>query len=116
MAAREDLAANQSVTQAGIVPSFEAAHTDGDMFPNSGSEILYIKNGGGGTVVVTIISPKTVDSLAVADLTVSIATGVDKMIGKLTPDTFNQPSGADAGKVYVDYDGVASVTVGVFKA
>jgi len=52
-----------------------------------------------GTVVYTIITPGTVDGLAVSDLTVSVTT-TPKVVGPLPPAVYNQADGT----VNIDVD------------
>lgn len=90
--------------------------TDGAMFANNGETRLWLKNGGAGVHVITIPTPRTVDGLAVADKTYSIPAGAYALLGPFPTGTYNQPSGADAGKVYVDSDGTESeVTIIPFR-
>jgi len=80
----------QSVVRAGLDPTMVAVDTtDGDYFSNNGKTFLYIVKGTGGTTV-TIQTPDTVDGLAVAERTVSIATGTDYMIGPFPPSVYNR--------------------------
>lgn len=61
---------------------------------NTGREFLHFKKTGAGACVVTIVTPKTVAGLAVADVTVSVpATTGDLMIGPFPPDAFNNQNG-----------------------
>ncbi len=87
-----------------------AAETDGNAFANTGNQWLYVLNGSGGNVVVTIQTPKTVDGNAVAEVTKTLATMEDWLFGVFRVDVYNQPS----GEVYVDYDIVTTVTVQAF--
>lgn len=80
---------------------------EGDMLRPD--EVLWVHNGNAATLTVTLVTGGTADSLAVADPTVSIPTGTDKIIGPFG-DVFPQPSGADRGYVYVDYSVQSSVT------
>lgn len=84
-----------------------AAEVDGNAFANTGNQWLYVLNSGGGNLVVTIQTPKTVDGNAVAEVTKTLATTEDWVFGVFRTDVYNQPS----GEVYVDYDGVTSVFV-----
>lgn len=106
----------QSPVVAGIVPTYEAANADGHMFTNTGTEILHIKNGSGSSINVTLQTGLTIDGLAVADRTVAIAAGAEKMMSGLATQYYNQTSGADAGKVYIDLSAVTTVTLAVFKS
>lgn len=101
-----------------IDPTFTAATlTDGNSFRNTGRELVYIKNGGGGTCNVTIPTPTVAGGgLAIEDKTYALLTGEEIVIGQLDPALFNQPpSSVDAGLCYIEYDVVTSVTVAVFR-
>ncbi len=69
-------------------------------FPNDGRTRLYVRNATASTCVVTIDSPKTVDGLAVADRTASVAAAKEFEIGPFPTDYYNN----DAGKVKVTFD------------
>jgi hypothetical protein len=105
--ARVDLAI-QVTTRDGIVPSYEAVAAANDaMFLNDGGTWLHVKNASGFTVNVVIETPVTVtsDALAVADkVPTPIANGSEALLGPWPTGTYNQLSGADVGKVYVNVD------------
>lgn len=99
----------------GLDPTFTAATlTDGNMFRNTGSETVFVKNGGGGAVAVTVPTPGTVRGLDIEDKIVSVPAGEERILGRFDPGLYNQ-SGADAGMCYIEYDQITSVTVGVFR-
>ena len=108
----------QPIAAAGITPSYASATlTDGDMYRNTGREFIHIVNGGGGACTVTLPTPRQVQGLDVEDPTVVVGAGAEAMIGPLDPTTYNQAAGqTDAGKTYIEYSTVTSVTVGVFRA
>jgi len=90
--------------------------TDGAMFTNDGRTRLWMKNAGAGVHVVTVVTPRTIEGLAVADKTYSVAAGKYAVAGPFRRDLYNQPSGADAGKAYVNTDGTGTeVTIVPFK-
>ena len=108
----------QSPTIAGVIPANVAATlTDGNRFKNTGNEMVIIRNGGGvNPVVVTVPTPQTFKGLTIQDPTISVAIGVDKIIGPFPPEAYNNPSGGtDPNEVYLEYDQVTSVTVSVFR-
>jgi len=74
--------------------------TNDHSFVNDGRTFLEIKNTDAATQVVTIVTPYTVESLAVDDVTVSIPTGATRLIGPFNAALFGQPT--DASKVWVD--------------
>lgn len=111
--ARSDLTVTE-ITRSGVDPSLSAANVDGHAVENNGRMFIDVNNGGGAPITVTVQTPRTVDGLAVAELQVSVTNGVRRLIGPFPKATFDQP-GADAGKVYVDFSAVTSVTVGAFK-
>ncbi len=101
-----------------IDPSYVAAVlTDGNRFKNTGNEIIHIKNGGGGGIVVTLPTPQTVaGGLTVQDPTFAVGAGSEVFIAQLDPAFFNQLAGTtDAGDCYIEYDIITSVTLAVFK-
>jgi hypothetical protein len=62
------------------------------VFSNDGRTVLHFMKSGAGACTVTISTPGTVDGLAVADRTVTVAaTTGDVVIGPFPPDTYNTP-------------------------
>jgi len=101
----------QEMNRDGIIPSYAAANSDGNKFPNDSQQrtFLHVK-AASADVVVTIQIPGTVDGQAITDRTVTVTTGnAEKMIGPFPARDYNQPS--DDGQIYVDYDTVTGVTV-----
>ena len=101
----------QDVERSGLEPSYASANVDGNSFANNGRVILHAKNGSGGAITVTVKTPGTVDGLAVADRTVSVPAGEERMIGVFPPADYNQSD----GDVYIDYSGVTSLTVAALR-
>src|SRR3546814_19969082 len=65
----------QSISSSGLTPAFVTAAGGGDkVVPGAGS-FIHVKNGDSTATVVTLVTPGTVESLAVADRTVSVAAG-----------------------------------------
>lgn len=108
--ARTDLTV-QEVSDDGATVAFEAANVDGNMVTNRGDVAVLIHNASAGAITVTVPTPVTVGGRAVADDTHSVAAGTYLLVGEWDEGTHNQQSGADAGKVYINYSAVASVTV-----
>lgn len=83
----------------------------GDSFPNDGYTVLYVKNGSGGAITVTIDGVGAGPESAVAynpDVAVSVAAGAERLIGPFTDKArFNDVN----GRVNVSYSGVTSLTV-----
>jgi hypothetical protein len=104
----------QLVTRAGLTPVLTEPTADGDVI-DTGRVALYVVNGSGAPINVTVTSTASQDGLAVEDLVVAVAAAVTKLIGPLPPRTFAQPAGAvesggdDAGRVYVDYSAQTDV-------
>lgn len=112
--ARTDLTV-QTIAVGGLVIADEAANVDGEMFLNTGKEFLFVRNAHSAPINVTLVTGKTVDGLAVADRVVAVTNATTQMIGPLSTDLYNQPSGADAGKIYVDFSVVTNLFVAVFR-
>lgn len=99
----------QSISRAGVVPSYAAAAGGGDSFRPDTHTFLHAKNGSGGSITVTVVTPNT-DPIgnAVADLAIPIAAGAEKMIGPFPAPYFANPS---TGNADITYSGVTSLTI-----
>jgi hypothetical protein len=113
--ARTALPIHRATPGTGLVLARTNAIADGHMFTNSGDTLLLVKNDDASSKTITIPTPREVQGLALADPTYVVPAGEEWRIGPFDPATFNQPSGADAGKVYVNYSAVTSVTVAVIE-
>lgn len=106
----------QTFGTAGAVPSYSAAAGGGDQFPNttgpqSGDVLLHVKNGGAGSITVTITSQTTCNQGSTHNLAVAVTNGSEKLIGPFDRTRFNDAS----GNVQVSYSGVTSVTVAALR-
>lgn len=104
----------QQIVRTGLTPSLTAPIIDGDII-DTGATYLHVVNGSGASINVTVQTPPQVDNLDVAELIVAVPAGATRYIGPFPTRTFGRPTGADAGRAYVDYSAVTSVTRGVFK-
>lgn len=100
------LLAAQAVTLTGLNPSFAAA-ANTDTIKADGRTTLWVKNGAGAPINVTVVTPKTDNGLAVADLVVAVPAGEQRLIGPFGRDLFADPNG-QAG---IDYSSVTTITV-----
>lgn len=68
---------------------------------------LYVNNGGGSPITVTLVTPETVEgSLAVTDRAVTVTNGTFRLIP--VPSRYNDPA---TGLASITYSGVTTVTV-----
>lgn len=95
-----------------------AADAGGDVFPNGGSDVyLYVENGGGGSITVTVTAQKTSTTkdgfgpVTKADGGGSVGAGAFDIFGPYPSTAFNNAS----GQVAVTYSGVTSVVVAAFQ-
>ena len=114
--ARTDLAVTE-ITTLGVdsAATLAAANVDGHAVINNGATWLEVLNTNAVTVTVTVQTPRTVDRLAVAELTFTVAQNERKHIAPFPRDTYNIKSGADAGKMYVDFSGVTALTIAAWR-
>lgn len=106
------LIATQQMTAAGAAITYSAvsASDTGDI--SNGRTFLYVKNGGASSDTVTITTPGTVGpGLAIADLTVAVPNGQDRMIGPLDPALFGTLGIATVGHSYTTSVTCAFVSV-----
>ena len=95
----------QTVTRSGITPTKNAVASS-DNFVNDGRTVLHVTNGSGGSLTVTIVTPNTSDGLAVADRTVTIPNGEERVIGPFPRSVYNDSD----GNVTVQFSATTSVT------
>lgn len=103
------------LSKSGIATTLVAAHTDGNMFINTGRTFVIVNNADAAAKTVTFQTPLEVDGQGVADKVVSVPATSERLIGPFPPDIYSQSSGADIGKVYVDWEDFADVTLAVFE-
>lgn len=101
----------QTIDQDGLTPSFASAGGSGDKALPGTNVYLEVVNANGSSITVTLATPDTVKSLAIADQTVTIANGARAKI-KLDPDLYANRS--DSGLAAWTYSANSGVTVGVF--
>lgn len=82
-----------------------AAAGGGDTAPVGPNRALYVKNGGGSQITVTLTTPGEVRGMAVADPVLTLAAGASGIIplGRIFAGT--------TGRAAITYSGVTSVTV-----
>lgn len=108
---RTNLTSTQ-ISRTGLTPTFGAVdQPNGNDFLNVDERTyIHVKTGGSATVL-TVPTPITIDGLAVADLSVSIGTSSERIIGPFPQQYYNQTD----GKVYLDWSVGTSVTVAVIR-
>lgn len=99
------------VVQAGVELVTENASAGGDVFPNTGNEILYMRNSSGSNTTVTIAAPGQPKNAAIASETYIVGDGQHRVAGPFPPGIFNNSS----GQVAVSYSSATSFVVAVFR-
>lgn len=102
----------QNISTTGLVPTYAAAAGGGDAMVADSTSFLHVKNGSGGSITVTLVTPATVDTnLAVGDRAVVVTAGTDQMIA--VPDSlYRDPT---TGLASITYSGVTSLTVAAIR-
>lgn len=72
------LATQQAIT-AGLTPSYSAVSASDTCVPGD-NVVIHVKNGGGSPDTVTLVTPFTLDTLTLADRTVSVPAGAERFI------------------------------------
>lgn len=89
-----------------------ACEAGGDSVPNDNGDVFVrVANGDASQHTVTIVTQKTVDGQAVADRTVDIPAGEERLIGPFPPGTYNDTN----QRTQFTYDAVASMTIAAVK-
>ena len=100
----------QTIVRAALTPALAAAAAGGDEFVNTGKEFVELENASVGDIVATFVTTATVDGLAVADRTVTIDAGERRFVGPFSSSYEDSET-----KIQITYDGVTSLTIGVFR-
>jgi hypothetical protein len=102
----------QAASAAGVAVAYEAANVDGNSYGISSRRAIHAKNASAGALTVRVITPGTIQGLAIADRDVSVPAGSDRLIGIGDSAIYRQSDGT----VHVDYPGgVTSLTVAVIE-
>jgi len=105
----------QTLSLSGVAPTYNAANSGGDSFPNNGKTYAHIKNAGGSSITVTFhavaasVSDTTFGDIAVSDTAVTVGANSEKIVGNFPLARFNNPS----GQVDVSYSSATSVSIAV---
>ena len=106
----------QTIALSGVEPSYSAANSQDTVVVNTAQRnFLHVKNGGGGSINVTINAVKTsarvqgVGTVTISDEVVAVPAGEERIIGPFTEAYMDTD-----GTVTIDYSGTTSVTAGVF--
>ncbi len=106
-----------NIAMAGVAPAYAAVNASDTLkIDDSERNFLHVKNGGGGSINVTLVAVKTsgridgIGNVTVSNRVVAVANGAERMIGPIPPGF------ADAdGIVTIQYSGTSSVTAAAFK-
>lgn len=101
----------QTIDNDGLTPAYVAASAGGDkVVPGAGSYV-HVKNGSGASITVTLVTPGSVDGLAIADRAVAVGAGAEAKIA--VPNLYKDPTD---GLAALTYSAVTSLTIGSFRA
>lgn len=105
-----DLPAVQKIVATGLAPNLTAPTVNNDAIP-AGQVFVMVTNSSASPINVTAQTPQKVEGLDVAENIVAVPAAATRLIGPFPAGTYGRPStGADPGKVYIDYSAIASVT------
>jgi hypothetical protein len=102
--------AAQRVAVAGTAPTYASATAGGDTAPVGGGLQLHISNGGASPITVTVVTPGTLDGLAIADAALVIPASGHGFIP--LANVYRDPV---TGRANVTYSAVTSVNVAVLQ-
>ncbi len=99
-----------SVTIAGVTDVKQAVAAGGDVVPNNGDMWVEIINGDASPTTVTAATPATIQGVAIADPTLTVAAGARRKWGPFDPGIFNNSS----GQVAFTYSNSTSIEIGAY--
>lgn len=100
----------EQVDQDGLNATYNAVAAS-DTFDNDGKTIIHVKNDDASSNTVTITTTKTVQGLAVADISTAIPAGEDRFFGPFPKDVYNDSN----GEVTVSHSNTTSNTMAILK-
>lgn len=107
----------QNITQSGITPTFSEASATGDVMSNDGASFIYVKNGSGSSLSITITAQTTAvnieafGQLTASNTVMSIATNSEGIIGPFPTFIFNNSN----NQIEISYNVNEGVTIGGFR-
>jgi hypothetical protein len=106
------LLTTQVISRAGVNPSYSAVAASDTLVPDS-QTFIHVKNAGGSpdTCAVQVLAGDP-PGFTIADTSVSVTNGQERMIGPLPANFFADPT---TGLATVTHSFTTSVTSGVFK-
>ena len=89
-----------------------AANVAGDTWANTGREMVYIENGSGSPITLTMVlaATATIDGIATTSRTLSLVAAKRYVLGPFPPGAYNDVNGF----MNLTYSGVTSLKVLVF--
>jgi hypothetical protein len=103
----------QPATDSGLTATYTAADAaNGMSYRLVPHRLVHVINGGGSALTVTINTPLTVNGLAVADRTITVAAGASVFISLGVDNAYQQSDGSG----WLDFSTGTSVTVAVIDA
>lgn len=109
------------LTPSGSTVSLSTANGDGHKFTNTNNEFVMVTNDYTATITMTIVTGGDIGGYDIDDVDVAVSASNSVLAGPFPTHIFNQTSGSDAGKVYLNWNATVtgtvanSVTVGVYK-
>ena len=100
----------QTIDRDGVQPTYNSVAGGGDEFSNDGRIVIHVKNDNASACNVTIVTPATVDGLAVSDRVVTVPAGEERIIGPFPQTTYSDANGI----VSLTWSITSSVTCAVY--
>lgn len=88
-----------------------AAAGGGDSFANTGSEYLYIANGAGSSITLTLVMQATTDGQAITNKTVTVTNAERMLVGPFPTALYNDAN----SRMNVTYSSATTITVAALK-
>jgi hypothetical protein len=101
---------SQRLSPAGTAPTYAAASVGGDTAPVGKDLFLHVFNGSGASITVTVVTPGTVNGLAIADAALVIPAGDQGFVP--LAKMYRNPS---TGLANITYSAVTTVEVAVLQ-
>lgn len=99
-----DLITPTNIAVTGSTVTLVASSGDGHKFTNNGRTWVQIQNSYSETITATFVTVASYDGIALADVDVALTAGQTKIVGPFAVGLFNQTTGSDKNRVYLNWN------------
>lgn len=103
----------EAISASGLNATYNAASASDKVL--SGDDVfIHVKNAGASPTTVTLVTPRSIEGVAISDPQITVPAGEDRFIGPLSRGLFG--NGADSYLATINFSNITSVTFAALTA